>query len=1212
MAEYNFRAIEAKWQQFWEENSIYLTKEDTSKPKYYVLDMFPYPSGAGLHVGHPLGYIASDIIARYKRAKGFCVLHPMGFDSFGLPAEQYAIQTGQHPAITTQENIKRYKEQLKNIGFSYDWSREVQTSDPKYYKWTQWIFMRLFEAWYNKTTDKAEHISTLIAEFEKNGNIQVQAACNEDTPIFTAEQWKNFSEQEKSTILLKYRLTYLADAYVNWCPALGTVLANDEVKDGVSERGGYPVERKLMRQWMMRITAYAERLLNDLETLDWSESIKDIQRNWIGKSVGAEVTFYLTPNPLSKGEGAMQKDSPKFHWQTTSPEKWKKLKEFARNNRKNPTKAENILWQALRNRKLDDKFRRQHAIEGFIVDFVCLEKKLVIEIDGNVHLNTEQKEYDEIRTAYLNYLGFTEIRFTNDEVENNLEAVLHKIKELLNSPLLWRGTGGEVKSPLSFGEGAGGEVKSPLSFGEGLGVRSITVFTTRIDTIFGVTYLVLAPENELVAQITTPEQKAEVEAYVEKAINRSERERMTDAKSVSGVFTGAYAINPFTNEQIPVWVSEYVLAGYGTGAVMGVPSSDDRDYRFAKFFNLPIIPVIEGTENLENPTEKKYGRMINSGFLNGLDTNEAIEKAIEFAEANGFGKKKVNYKMRDAVFSRQRYWGEPVPVYFKDGIPYLIDEKDLPLELPKIDKYLPTETGEPPLGRAENWKYTPRSFGEGQGGEVYDYELSTMPGWAGSSWYWLRYMDACNDKEFVSKEKEQYWKNVDLYIGGAEHATGHLLYSRFWNKVLYDLGYISSPEPFQKMINQGMIQGRSNFVYKVLYKEAQAHKRIAEYLLPMGFDANVLPGDMQLDFIHKEKNIAVEIRFQSIIKENWQSYLSKYAEFMPEGCQVLFVSVEEVFTNVEEAVLRVKKALNNEEFLQFPQNDYELPNLFVSYNLREQYETIPLHVDVNLVENDILDIDAFRKWRPDLADAEFILEDGKYICGAEVEKMSKSKYNVVNPDSVIERYGADTLRLYEMFLGPLEQFKPWNTNSIEGVHRFLRKLWRLFYNEKGEFVISEAEPTPKELKILHTAIKRVTEDIERFSFNTPVSSFMICVNELTDLKCNKRAILEPLLVLLSPYVPHISEELWHLLGHKESINFASYPTYEEKYLQEDTFSYPISINGKLRTNIEFALDMPQEDMQKAVLENEIVKKWLDGKPAKKIIIVPKKIVNVVV
>ncbi len=1027
MAEYNFRAIETKWQKYWEENHIYQTQEDTSKPKYYVLDMFPYPSGAGLHVGHPLGYIASDVIARYKRAKGFNVLHPMGFDSFGLPAEQYAIQTGQHPAITTAENIKRYKEQLKNLGFSYDWSREVQTSDPHYYKWTQWIFMRLFEAWYNRKTNKAEHIHTLIAEFERNGNLEVQAACDENTPTFTAEMWKNFSEKERSDILLKYRLTYLADAYVNWCPALGTVLANDEVKDGVSERGGYPVERKLMRQWMMRITAYAERLLEDLETLDWSESIKEVQRNWIGRSIGAEVRFAIS--------------------------------------------------------------------------------------------NTQ----------------------------------------------------------------------------------SITVFTTRIDTIFGVTFLVLAPEHELVSEITTPEHKAEVEAYVERAINRSERERMSEVKVVSGVFTGAYAVNPFTQEPIPIWISDYVLAGYGTGAVMGVPSSDDRDYRFAKFFHLPIIPVIEGTEHLENPTEKKYGKMINSGFLNGLDTPDAIEKAIEYAEKNGFGKRKINYKLRDAVFSRQRYWGEPVPVYFKDGIPHLIDESDLPLVLPKIDKYLPTETGEPPLGRAENWKYK----------GVYDYELNTMPGWAGSSWYWLRYMDPHNNKEFVSKEKEQYWKNVDLYIGGAEHATGHLLYSRFWNKVLYDLGYVSSPEPFQKMINQGMIQGRSNFVYKVLYKEAQAHKRLAEYLLPLGFEANVLPGDMQLDFVHKEKKIAVEIRSQSIIKENWQNYLSKYAEFMP-ACQVMFVSVEEIFTNVEEAVVRVKKALLGEEFIQFPENEYELPNLFVSYNLRESYETVALHVDVNIVENDILDIDAFRKWRPDLANAEFILEDGKYICGAEVEKMSKSKHNVVNPDNIVERYGADTLRLYEMFLGPLEQFKPWNTNGIEGTHKFLRKLWRLFHDEKANFKVTEHAPTQAELKILHHTIKRVTEDIERFSFNTPVSTFMICVNELTELQCNKRAILEPLLVLLAPYAPHITEELWHLLGHKESIHFVSYPVYENRYLQESTFNYPISVNGKLRTNIEMALDLPQTDMEKIVLSNEIVQKWLDGKPAKKVIIVPKKIVNVVV
>ncbi|MCU0436948.1 MAG: leucine--tRNA ligase [Raineya sp.] len=1029
MADYNFREIEPKWQKNWAEKEVYKTQESSSKPKYYVLDMFPYPSGAGLHVGHPLGYIASDIIARYKRAKGFNVLHPMGFDSFGLPAEQYAIQTGQHPAITTTENITRYKEQLKNIGFSYDWNREVQTSDSNYYKWTQWIFMRLFEAWYNKTSDKAEHINTLLAEFEKNGNSKVKAVCDEETPVFSAEAWNNFSEQERSDILLKYRLTYLADAYVNWCPALGTVLANDEVKDGVSERGGYPVERKLMRQWMMRITAYAERLLNDLETLDWSESIKEVQKNWIGKSVGAEVTFKLATNEAT-----------------------------------------------------------------------------------------------------------------------------------------------------------------------------ITVFTTRVDTIYGVTYLVLAPENELVSQITTHAQKAEVEAYVEKATNRSERDRMADVKTVSGAFTGSYAINPFTNEQIPVWVAEYVLAGYGTGAVMGVPSSDDRDYRFATHFNLPIVRVIEGTEDAENPTEKKYGKMINSGFLNGLESNEAIEKAIEFAEKNNFGVKKVNYKMRDAVFSRQRYWGEPVPVYFKNGVPKLIEEKELPLELPKIDKYLPTESGEPPLGRAEDWKYQ----------NEYEYELSTMPGWAGSSWYWLRYMDANNDKEFVSKEKEQYWQNVDLYIGGAEHGTGHLLYSRFWNKALFDLGFISKPEPFQKMINQGMIQGRSNFVYKVLYKEVHASKRLAEHLLPLGFTQETTSGDLKLDFLHKEKNIAVEIRSQSIIKENWQEYLAKYAEFMPQGCQVMFVSVEEIFVNVGETIERIKTALNGGEFLQFPLNDYELPNLFVSHNLRKDYETIDLHVDVNIVENEILDIDAFRKWRPDLEDAEFILEDGKYICGYEVEKMSKRWYNVVNPDNIVERYGADTLRLYEMFLGPLEQFKPWNTNGIEGTHKFLRKLWRLFHDAEGNFAVSDAEPTKEEFKTLHTAIKRVTEDIERFSFNTPVSTFMICVNELTDLKCNKKSILEPLLVLLAPYAPHITEELWSLSGHTETINTASYPILEEKYLQEDSFSYPISINGKHRTNIEFALDMPKEEMEKAVLENEIVQKWLEGKPAKKVIVVPKKIVNVVI
>jgi leucyl-tRNA synthetase len=983
MADYNFREIEPKWQKNWEEKEVYKTQENSSKPKYYVLDMFPYPSGAGLHVGHPLGYIASDIIARYKRAKGFNVLHPMGFDSFGLPAEQYAIQTGQPPAITTAENINRYKEQLKKIGLSYDWSREVQTSDPNYYKWTQWIFMRLFEAWYNKATDKAEHINTLIAEFEKNGNATVKAVCDEDTPIFSAEEWKNFSEKEQSDILLKYRLTYLADAYVNWCPALGTVLANDEVKDGVSERGGYPVERKLMRQWMMRITAYSERLLNDLDTLDWSESIKEVQRNWIGKSVGAEVTFKLVNNEAT-----------------------------------------------------------------------------------------------------------------------------------------------------------------------------ITVFTTRIDTIYGVTYLVLAPENELVSKITTQAQKAEVEAYVEKATNRSERDRMADVKTVSGVFTGSYAINPFTNEQIPIWVAEYVLAGYGTGAVMGVPSSDDRDYRFAKHFNLPIVRVIEGTENIENPTEKKYGKMINSGFLNGLESNEAIEKAIEFAEKNNFGVRKVNYKMRDAVFSRQRYWGEPVPVYFKNGIPKLIEEKDLPLELPKIDKYLPTESGEPPLKRAENWKYH----------NEYEYELSTMPGWAGSSWYWLRYMDANNDKEFVSKEKEQYWQNVDLYVGGAEHGTGHLLYSRFWNKVLFDLGYISKPEPFQKMINQGMIQGVSAKCLQIIIfdRNQQELKNLLNYAKQLLFNAG------------KIKNIddIVHWDFTKII---WSKDLIERFN-LKNVCSKINVPIE--FASSLE--LDKDSILNLDGYVNSPIGQFR------------ELEKFWFFSDDNFCEGN----------NP--------RNDVKILLELEVEKMSKSKYNVVNPDDIVRNYGADTLRLYEMFLGPLEQFKPWNTNGIEGTHKFLRKLWRLFHNEKGDFAVSDAEPTKEELKVLHTAIKRVTEDIERFSFNTPVSTFMICVNELTDLKCNKKSILEPLLVLLAPYAPHITEELWSLLGHTETINTASYPILEEKYLQEDSFSYPISINGKHRTNIEFALDMPKEEMEKAVLENEIVQKWLEGKPAKKVIVVPKKIVNVVI
>jgi len=922
MSEYNFNQIEKKWQRYWEENQTFKAKESNDKPKYYALDMFPYPSGAGLHVGHPLGYIASDIVSRYKRLKGFNVLHPMGFDSFGLPAEQYAIQTGQHPAITTEQNIARYVEQLKNIGFSFDWEREVRTSDPSYYKWTQWIFMQLFNSYYNYSLDKAESIDKLIAEFEANGNANVNAACDDDTPAFTATDWKAMNEQQQAEMLLKYRLTYVAEAVVNWCPALGTVLANDEVVGGVSERGGYPVERKKMRQWMMRITAYAERLLQGLEEIDWPEPVKEMQRNWIGKSVGAELDF---------------------------------------------------------------------AIEG----------------------------------------------------------AADKIK----------------------------------------------VFTTRIDTIFGASFVVLAPEHDLVAQITTDEQRAIVEDYVNVAKNRSERERLTDVKTVSGVFTGAYAINPISEERVPIWIADYVLAGYGTGAVMAVPGHDSRDYAFAKHFNLPIKEVVAGGNLEEEAYAAKEGKIINSGFLNGLDVKDAIKAGIAKAEELGVGKGRVQYRMRDAVFSRQRYWGEPVPVYFKDGIPHLLKDEELPLELPKIDAYLPTEAGEPPLGRAVDWKYD----------NQYEYELSTMPGWAGSSWYWYRYMDPQNNNEFAAKDKIAYWRNVDLYIGGSEHATGHLLYSRFWNKFMFDLGLVVEHEPFKKLINQGMIQGRSNFVYRI--------------------------------------------------------------------------------------------------------ND---TNKYVSYGLKDQYDTTQLHVDVNIVENDVLDLEAFKTWRPENANAEFVLEDDKYIVGVEIEKMSKSKYNVVNPDDLVERMGADTLRMYEMFLGPLEQFKPWNTNGMDGVHKFLKKYWRLFHDNDGNFIVSDETPTAEELKILHKTIKKVEEDIERFSFNTSVPTFMICVNELSQLKSNNRSILEPLTILLSSYAPHITEEIWQKLGHSESISYAAFPEFKEEYLVENTFEYPVSVNGKTRAKMIFALDAPREEMEKAVLADEQVTKYFDGKSPKKIIIVPNKIINVVV
>lgn len=924
MAEYSkeeIRRIEEKWRKLWDEHQVYKVETNPVKPKYYVLDMFPYPSGAGLHVGHPLGYIASDIVARFKRLKGFNVLHPMGFDAFGLPAEQYAIQTGQHPAVTTAKNIETYKRQLRNIGFSYDWSREVQTCDPNYYKWTQWIFMQLFNAWYNNASDKTEPISTLISELEKNGNSCVNGACDEDTPKITAAQWQAFNEKERETFLQHYRIAYQRNAMVNWCPALGTVLSNDEVKDGVSERGGYPVERINMLQWSMRISAYAERLLAGLDTIDWPEPLKEMQRNWIGKSKGAQLSF-------------------------------------------------------------------------------------------------------KVQNSGLN----------------------------------------------------------------------IEVFTTRIDTIFGATFLVLAPEHELVQSITTTEHRNEVTRYVEVAKNRSERERMSEVKQVSGVFTGAYAINPFNNERIPIWISDYVLAGYGTGAVMAVPGHDERDHRFAKHFGLPIKQVVEGPDVQEKAFDSWDARIINSDFMNGLTVQEAIEAGIKFIEEHRIGKGKINYRMRDAIFGRQRYWGEPFPVYFEDGIPKLVDEKDLPVTLPEIDEYKPTATGEPPLARAKNWKYKGRSF-----------ELTTMPGWAGSSWYWYRYMDPTNHKEFCAKEHEQYWQDVDLYIGGSEHATGHLLYSRFWCKALKDLGFVRAEEPFKKLINQGHIQGMSKFVYRITGT-----------------------------------------------------------------------------------------------------------NKFVSKNLKDNYETTALHVDISLVDGDTLDLEGFKQWRTDFSKAEFILEDGKYICGTEVEKMSKSKHNVVNPDQIIDTYGADTLRMYEMFLGPLEQSKPWNTHGIDGVFKFLRRFWNLFHNASGTFNISNDEPTREELKVLHKTIKKVERDIESFSFNTSVSEFMICANELSALKCNKRKILEPLVIALSPFAPHIAEELWEKLGHTKTVFDATFPAYDEQYLAESSFNYPISINGKVRAQMNFALDMPREDIEKTVLASEIVKKWTEGKQPKKVIVVPGKIVNVVI
>jgi leucyl-tRNA synthetase len=1138
--QYQFNEIEKKWQKYWEENKTYAAKDNSVKPKYYVLDMFPYPSGAGLHVGHPLGYIASDIFARYKRLQGYNVLHPMGYDSFGLPAEQYAIQTGQHPAVTTKVNIEGgvdkqgnvipgYRNQLDKIGFSFDWDREVRTSDPNYYKWTQWIFKQLFNSWYNKITDKAEKIDTLIEKFATEGNTNVNAVCA-DVANFSADEWNSWGKEEQQKMLMNYRITFLSDTWVNWCPALGTVLANDEIKDGVSERGGHPVEQKLMRQWSMRITAYAERLLSGLEGLDWSESIKDVQRNWIGKSVGASVKFKVLSPALSKGEGAVS-----ANYLTGDAAIGHLLLDNAKEMRSNPTEAESVLWLQLKGKKLGVKFRRQHPIDSFIADFVCLDKKLIIEVDGEIH--DFQQEADALRTERLNELGYEVLRFKNEEVLADIDNVLTKISTIL------------AQRPSIKDE------PKVLPSGKDLG-WDIEVFTTRPDTIFGVSFMVLAPEHPLVNKITTAEQKAEVEAYQKAASLKSERDRQSDIKNITGAFTGAFAIHPFTGDKVQIWIGDYVLASYGTGAVMAVPCGDQRDWDFATHFGIEIKNIFKDKDISEGAYAEKDAVIANSDFLNDLPAKEAIKKAIAEIEKRGIGKGKTQYRLRDAVFSRQRYWGEPFPVYYKNEVPYLIDDKDLPVVLPEVDKYLPTEDGQPPLARAkkEDWNVAcPRER----------MEYNTMPGWAGSSWYFLRYMDPTNDNEFVAKEKVDYWQNVDLYIGGAEHATGHLLYARFWTKFLYDLGYIPFDEPFQKMINQGMIQGNSALVYRLIYHVSNPN------------DITDLTYNDNLPIIFLTK---------------------KYAEAIP-------VSAKEL-DNEEYKKLRGELNLKIEAFLK--------TSLEWNYNGHSLNRVIPYHTNINFLDGDKLDLDKFRNWRAEFKNAEFIKEENEdFIVGREIDKMSKSKYNVQTPDELVEKFGADTLRCYEMFLGPLEQHKPWDTQGITGVHGFLKKLWRLYHDDNG-FNVSDETPSNEEFKSLHKTIKKVKEDIERFSFNTPVSAFMICVNELTALKCNKREVLEPLLIILAPYAPHIAEELWAKLGNAESITYAVFPKHSDAYLVESNYKYPVSFNGKMRFMLELPADMSKEDIEKEVLANEQSQKYLEGKAPKKVIVVPKKIVNVVI
>ncbi|HRA18397.1 MAG TPA: class I tRNA ligase family protein, partial [Flavobacteriales bacterium] len=1121
---YDHKGIEEKWREEWRKRGTYRVENDTTKPKYYVLDMFPYPSGAGLHVGHPLGYIASDIVARFKRHSGFNVLHPMGYDSFGLPAEQYAIQTGQHPAKTTEENAARYREQLDRIGFSFDWNREVRTSNPDYYKWTQWIFLQLFDSWYDPKADKARPISELIARFEATG-CQGQDAevltgdIEEAIGPFTAAEWKSFSERTQQMVLQHFRLAYLSDAWVNWCPALGTVLANDEVKDGVSERGGHPVERKRMPQWSMRITAYAQRLLDGLDELDWTTSMKEAQRNWIGRSEGASVKFTLTPSPSPRERGTRSEGaSARAGYLTADPAIASRLMEFSKEMRKNPTEAEDKLWQVIRGAGVGAKIRRQHIIDRFIVDFVSLPKRLVIEVDGDIH--DLQKEEDAARTQRLKELGFEVIRFTNDEVLRDAHRVKETIKEVLNKRInvaeeekLAERSEVENDSPLPR-RGAGGE--GYFSLGEGHN-EAIEVFTTRPDTLFGVSFLTLAPEHELVQLVTTDAQRAEVEAYVKTSTNRSERERQAEVDKVSGVFTGSFAKHPFTGKDIPIWVGDYVLAGYGTGAVMAVPGGDQRDWRFAKHFNLPIIAVTEGADIEKGADERKDAVICNEGFLKGMQVPDAIRRATEELEKLGAGEGRINYRLRDAAFGRQRYWGEPIPIYYKDDIPYPLPESALPLELPVIDKFQPTETGEPPLARASKWKWDEANQRISESGIDFPLETTTMPGWAGSSWYFLRYMDPTNEDRFASPEAINYWQQIDLYMGGSEHATGHLLYFRFWTKFLFDRGLIPFDEPAKKLVNQGMIQGVSavlTFVSNV--KVSQDYE---------DFEGGVIdPVTTPLVYVSN----SVVAMGEEYLKEQ---LLLKYQNYWPS------LKTDSAHTQIE----------------------FQLSgsNIDVKYILSD--DTVVL---------DLFKEDKMKSFSSVKREIDFVLDgSNRLVARREVEKMSKSKLNVFNPDDIIEKYGADTLRLYEMFLGPLEQSKPWDTHGIEGTSRFLKKFWNLFF-ESDVLSVSEEAPTDAEQKVLHATLKKVTEDIGKMSFNTSVAQFMIAANELGALKCHKRDILEPLTIALAPFAPHIAEELWSLLGHSDSITTAKWPQWHARFLEESNFSYPISFNGKTRLQLE--------------------------------------------